>query len=127
MSGHVLTFRQQSKVPLYGNVPSGSADWLMMRDLATSAGVEQSEATKPEQIAEHRWHSKLSPVYTTIACVHAAVVRSHAAVHAAAMARRLRSMHESGGAGDATCTEAFVTEQPSWPAHALVITKRKWS
>ena len=34
--------------------------------LATSAGVEQSEATKPEQMAEHRWHSRLSPVYTTI-------------------------------------------------------------
>ena len=34
--------------------------------LATSAGVEQSEATKPEQMAEHRWHSRLSPVYTTM-------------------------------------------------------------
>ena len=27
--------------------------WPMIRDLATSAGVEQSEATKPEQMAEH--------------------------------------------------------------------------
>ena len=37
----------------------------MMRDLATSAGVEQSDATKPEQMAEHKWQSRLSPVYTT--------------------------------------------------------------
>ena len=60
------TLRQQSRVPLYGIVPSGLGAWAMMRDLATSAGVEQSEATKPEQMAEHRWQSRLSPVYTTM-------------------------------------------------------------
>ena len=38
---------------MYGIVPSDSAVWLMMRDLATSAGVEQSKATQPEQTAEH--------------------------------------------------------------------------
>ena len=56
------TLAQQSKVPLYGMVPSGSLACPMMRDLATSAGVEQSEATKPEQMAEARWHFRLSPV-----------------------------------------------------------------
>ena len=60
--GCLLTLRQQSRVPLYGIVPSGRAVCDMMRDLATSAGVEQSEATKPEQIAEHKWQRRLSPV-----------------------------------------------------------------
>ena len=44
--GPARTLRQQSRVPLYGMVPSGRAVWLIMRDLATSAGVEHREATK---------------------------------------------------------------------------------
>merc|ERR1719387_345411 len=63
------TFFQQSKVPLYGSVPSGPGAWFMMRDLATSAGVEHNEATKPEQIAEQRWQRRLSPVLGTKNCL----------------------------------------------------------